>query len=133
MTDTKGFGELVNRHDSWVATPGFKTADILLTEPGKVAELFLRQPLFEPNPTNILAHQLAHVHAQEKRGLHNLSLRTILCTMARRPAIGLSGSGPQRRYLIHVGNRKLSYEPRCVNRHFFSRIASIDPGCRLRG
>lgn len=53
MTDAKCFGQLVNRNDSWVAAPGFKTTDILLTEPGKIAEVFLRKPLFEPNPPNV--------------------------------------------------------------------------------
>ena len=60
------FGELVNRNDSWITTPGLKTTDILLTESGKVAKLFLRQPLFEPNTPNVLADQFAHIHAQRK-------------------------------------------------------------------
>ena len=92
MTDAKCFGQLVNCNDSWVATPRFKTADILLTEPRKFAELFLRQPLFEPNPPNVLANQLAHIHAQEKKRLHNISLPTIIC-IDRQTRIGLNGSG----------------------------------------
>lgn len=66
MTDAKCFGELVNRNDSWVTTSGLKTANILLTESGKVAELFLRQPLFQPNTPNILTNQFAHIHARRK-------------------------------------------------------------------
>jgi hypothetical protein len=66
MTDAQCFGELVNRNDSWITTPGLKTTDILLTESGKVAKLFLRQPLFEPNTPNVLADQFAHIHAQRK-------------------------------------------------------------------
>ena len=74
MTDAQCFGELVNRNDSWITTPGLKTTDILLTESGKVAKLFLRQPLFEPNTPNVLAE------------------RTIACNTnaARRPRTNLT-------------------------------------------
>ena len=66
MTDAKCFGEFVNRNNSWVTTSSLKATNILLTESGKVAELFLRQPLFQPNTPNILTNQFAHIHAQRK-------------------------------------------------------------------
>jgi hypothetical protein len=66
MTDAKCFGKFVNCNDSWVTTSGLKTTNILLTESGEVAELFLRQPLFQPNTPNILTNQFAHIHAQRK-------------------------------------------------------------------
>jgi hypothetical protein len=121
MADAKCFSELVNRNDSWIAAPGFKAADILLTEPGKIAKLLLRQPLFEPNPPNVLANQLAHIHAQEKKRLHNLSLPTIVC-IDRQPGPVSTALAPRGTTLIPFENRMFGDEIWFIRHFLRSRV-----------
>ena len=67
MADTKSLCQFVKRNDGRVTAPGLKAADILLAEPGNLAELLLRQALFKPDPLNILGDQSAHIHAQNEK------------------------------------------------------------------
>ncbi len=63
MTDTQRGREFIKRHDGWIAAALFEPADVLLAETGNLGELFLGQTLFEPDPPDIVADRLAHIHA----------------------------------------------------------------------
>ena len=80
MADPQSTGEFINRYHGRVAPALFEAADVLLTEAGYVCQLFLRQAFLQPNPQDVPAHQLAHVHAAEVSGLPTRSLSTIVCT-----------------------------------------------------
>jgi hypothetical protein len=57
----------------------FKAAEILLTETGARFDLFLGQAFLPTQAGEVPADQFAHIHAQEDRDLHTLSLSTIVC------------------------------------------------------
>lgn len=63
MTDVQGGREFVERNHSRIPATIFKAADVLLAEAGNLRELFLGQPFFQPNASNVLPDQLAHIHA----------------------------------------------------------------------
>ena len=67
MTNTQSLCQLVYCHYRWIATSVLKTTNILLAEAGNVAELFLRQAFFQPDPPYVLTHQSAHIHAQKEK------------------------------------------------------------------
>ena len=68
MAHTERRRQLVERDDRRVAPALLQTADVLLAEAGEFGELFLRQALFMPDPTDIPPDQPAHVHAHEVSG-----------------------------------------------------------------
>ena len=61
-----------------VPSPSLKAAKILLAKAGPNLNLLLSKPFLPPQPGEILANQLAHIHAPEDRDLHTLSLSTIV-------------------------------------------------------
>ena len=65
MANTKRCRQLVKRHDGGVASTLLKAADLLLAEPGKLRQLLLRQASLLPDPLDVSADQLAHIHARE--------------------------------------------------------------------
>ena len=64
MTDAERRRELIERHDGRVPAASFQTAEVLLAEARALRKLLLGQALPLPDPFDISAHQLAHVHAQ---------------------------------------------------------------------
>jgi hypothetical protein len=67
MANTQSLCQLVYRYYRWIATSVLKTTNVLLAEAGNIAELFLRQAFFQPDPLYILTHQSAHIHAQKEK------------------------------------------------------------------
>jgi hypothetical protein len=73
--------QLVQSDHGWIAPPAFEAAEILLAEARTFFHLLLRQALFPTQAGKVPADQFAHIHAQTVRGLHTLSLSTIVCKM----------------------------------------------------
>ena len=64
MAYPQGDGNLVKRDDCWIAASLLQAADVLLTEAGYLGQPLLRYIFPLPYPFNVLADELAHVHAQ---------------------------------------------------------------------
>ncbi len=79
MADAESLGQFVKRDHGRVSPAAFETAEVLLTEAGTRLDLFLGQALLPTQAGEIPADQFAHIHAQEDRDLHTLSLSTIVC------------------------------------------------------
>jgi len=82
VTDTEGLSQFVQGDDGRVAPAAFEAAEVLLTEAGTHFDLFLGQALLPTQAGEVPADQFAHIHAQEDRDLHTLSLSTIVCKWA---------------------------------------------------
>jgi len=63
MAHTECLGEFIERNDCGIPPPAFKTAQVLLTEPGACFYLFLSETLFPPQASEVASDQLAHIHA----------------------------------------------------------------------
>ena len=60
-------GEFKQGNHSWIAAPALEIADVLLGKARCIRELFLREALLLPQPPEISADQLAHVHSRKLR------------------------------------------------------------------
>ena len=60
-------GEFKQGNHSWIAAPALEIADVLLGKARCIRELFLREALLLPQPPEISADQLAHVHSSKLR------------------------------------------------------------------
>jgi hypothetical protein len=74
VADAQGLGQFIQRNHGWVAPAAFQTAEILLAEARTRLDLFLRQALLPTQAGEVSANQFAHIHAQQDRDLHTLSL-----------------------------------------------------------
>lgn len=63
VIDLQDLRELVDRHDGRVSRAFLQPANILLTEPRELGQPFLSQFTFQPDPLEVSADDLAHVHA----------------------------------------------------------------------
>jgi len=79
MADAQGLGQLEKGDHGRIAPPALQTAEVLLTEPRTRFDLLLGQALLPTQTGEVPADQFAHIHAQEDRDLHTLSLSTIVC------------------------------------------------------
>lgn len=79
MADAEGVSQFIKRDHGRVPPAAFKAAEILLTETGARFDLFLGQAFLPTQAGEVPADQFAHIHAQEDRDLHTLSLSTIVC------------------------------------------------------
>ena len=79
VADLKRLRQLVKRDHGRISPTAFEAAEVLLTESRARFDFFLRQALLPTQAGKIPADQLAHIHAREDRGLHTLSLSTIVC------------------------------------------------------
>lgn len=103
MTDVQGSGQFVERHDGGIATPPFQSTDVLLTEARKLAELLLCQALQEPDPFEVISHELAHIHVRIVQKVCTLSLPTIICIPMDCSDEGNEGMSALRVYLLCAG------------------------------
>jgi len=78
VADAQRKRELVKRDDGRIAPPAFQAAEILLAKARTLIDLLLGQALIPPQAREIPANQFTHVHAQQDRDLHTLSLSTSL-------------------------------------------------------
>ena len=63
VADAKGYCQLVDADDRWVAPALLEAADVLLAETGALCQLLLREASLLPNSLHVSPDQLAHVHA----------------------------------------------------------------------
>lgn len=63
MADTKRFGQLEQGHNGGIALSLFQPAQVLLTEATEVCILLLAETLLYPIVADVIADQLAHIHA----------------------------------------------------------------------
>src|SRR5580692_7992145 len=86
--------DLIDRDDRGIGPARFHGAEILLRKAAEIGEFFLRETLFEPDAPEIGSDQLAHIHAPEVTGLHEISLSGISCTNATdaQPFVGRSSN-----------------------------------------
>lgn len=68
--DTKGTGKMKERDNRRIAMAPFQTADILLSHPGDLGETLLSEAFLPPQPREVPANQLAHVHARKQADTH---------------------------------------------------------------
>ena len=69
-TDTEGGGQMKERDNRGIAVAPFETADILLSHAGDFGETLLGEAFLPPQPREIPANQLAHVHARKLADTH---------------------------------------------------------------
>ena len=78
MADAQRLRQIVKRDDGRIAPSTLQTAEILLAKARTLLDLLLSQALIPTQAREISANQFTHVHAQQDRDLHTLSLSTSL-------------------------------------------------------
>lgn len=65
VADAEGQCQFIDRDNCRISSAFLQAADVLLTEPGNLRKLLLRQALPLPDPLHIPSDQLAHIHARK--------------------------------------------------------------------
>lgn len=65
VADAEGQCQFIDRDNCRISSAFLQAADVLLTEPGNLRKLLLRQTLPLPDPLHIPSDQLAHIHARK--------------------------------------------------------------------
>lgn len=105
MRYSERVGQLIERDDRRIAASAFKTAQILLAEPGRALHLLLSETFFAPNARKVLADKLAHIHAGNSAVEGELALSTILCIRLTQKTILFQGDAR----CLGLLSRRLSY------------------------
>jgi hypothetical protein len=84
VADAQRQRELIKRDHGRIAPTALQAAEILLAKARTLLDLLLGQALIPPQAREIPANQFTHVHAQQDRDLHTLSLSTSLFVKGER-------------------------------------------------
>ena len=84
MADAQRLRQFVERDDGRIAPTTLQAAEKLLAKARTLLDLLLGQALIPPQAREIPANQFTHVHAQQDRDLHTLSLSTSLFVKGER-------------------------------------------------
>jgi len=64
MTYAQRLRQFVECNDRWIAPTLLQAANVLLAKSGYFGKFLLREAIPFPDPSNIPAHQFAHIHAR---------------------------------------------------------------------